>query len=124
MAKKKAKKAVSKKKSVPAQKKTTSKVPVQPLSDRVLVRREDMPDKKSVAGILLPDNAQKDKSKIGTVLAIGPGRISDDGALVAMSVSVGDKVIFNAGWDNEVAMDDDKEYFLVRESDVLAILNN
>jgi chaperonin GroES len=92
-----------------------------PLADRVLVRREDMPDKKSVSGIIIPDTAQKGKSKIGTVLAVGPGRFGDEGDLIPMTVKVGHKVIFNAGWDNEVAMGDDSEYFLVRESDILAI---
>lgn len=95
---------------------------VQPLGDRVLVRREDMPDKKSAAGIVLPDSAQKEKSKMGTVLAVGPGRMSDEGRLIPTAVKVGSKVIFNSGWDNEVSMDDDREYFLVRESDILAVI--
>lgn len=98
-----------------------SNAPMMPLADRVLVRREDMPDKKSVSGIIIPDTAQKEKSKIGTVLAVGPGRFGDEGDLIPMTVKVGQKVIFNAGWDNEVSMGDDNEYFLVRESDILAI---
>lgn len=100
-----------------------AKAPVQPLSDRVLVRRDDLPEKKSASGIILPDSAQKEKSKLGTVLAVGPGRISDDGKVIVVTVSVGDKVIFNSGWDNEVSIDEDHEHFLVRESDILAILN-
>ena len=100
------------------------KAPVQPLSDRVLVQRMDTPDKKSAAGIILPDSVQKEKSKLGVVLAVGAGRFGDAGELVPMTVTVGDKVVFNSGWDNEVSMgDDDKEYFLVRESDILAIIN-
>lgn len=99
----------------------SSKAAITPLADRVLVRREDMPDKKSVSGIIIPDTAQKEKSKIGTVLAVGPGRFGDEGDLIPMTVKVGQKVIFNAGWDNEVSMGDDLEYFLVRESDILAI---
>lgn len=125
MAKKKAKsvkkstaKKTAKKASMPV-----TKAPVQPLSDRVLVRREDMPDKTSAAGIVLPDSAQKEKSKMGTVLAVGPGRMSESGDLIPTSVPVGAKVIFNSGWDNEVSMEDDQEYFLVRESDILAIIN-
>ncbi len=98
-----------------------TKVSIKPLADRVLVRREDMPDKKSVSGIIIPDTAQKEKSKIGIVLAVGPGRFGDEGDLIPMTVEVGQKVIFNAGWDNEVTMGDDEEYFLVRESDILAI---
>lgn len=125
MAKKKAKKSQksSVKKSAPKATHAASKAPVQPLSDRVLVRREDMPEKKSAAGIILPDNAQKEKSKLGVVLAVGAGRMSDEGSVIPMTVRVGDRVIFNAGWDNEVAMEDDREHFLVRESDILAILN-
>jgi co-chaperonin GroES (HSP10) len=49
-----------------------TKVSIQPLADRVLVRREDMPDKKSASGIIIPDTAQKEKSKLGTVVAVGP----------------------------------------------------
>lgn len=98
-----------------------SKVHVQPLGDRVLVKREEMPDKKSAAGIIIPDSAQKEKSKIGTVIAVGAGRVTDDGKLVAMSIKVGAKVIFNAGWDNEVDLGDGEAYFLVKESDILAI---
>ncbi len=128
---KKSKKSVSKKGNRAASKKTASKpakktenAPVQPLSDRVLVQRKDVPDKKSAAGIILPDSAQKEKSKLGIVLAIGPGRFGDEGDLIPMSVSVGDTVVFNAGWDNEVSMgDDDTEHFLVRESEILAIIN-
>lgn len=123
---KKTKKTVKKaapKKSSAKPKSAVSRAPVQPLSDRVLVRRDDMPEKKSLSGIILPDTAQKEKSKMGTVLATGPGRFGDEGDLIPMTVSVGDKVIFNAGWDNEVTLDEDYEYFLVRESEVLAILN-
>lgn len=94
---------------------------MKPLADRVLVRRDDMPDKKSVSGIIIPDTAQKEKSKLGTVLAVGPGRFGDEGDLIPMTVKVGDQVIFNAGWDNEVSLGDDEAYFLVRESDILAI---
>ncbi len=98
------------------------KINVQPISDRVLVRREEVKDEKSPSGIIIPDTAKKEKSKIGTVIAVGPGRISDEGKLIPMSIKVGVKVIFNAGWDNEVDVGDkDTEYFLVKESDVLAV---
>jgi chaperonin GroES len=98
-----------------------TKVTIKPIADRVLVRREDAPDKKSASGIIIPDTAQKEKSKIGTVLAVGPGKFGDEGDLIPMTVEVGQRVIFNAGWDNEVSMGDDEDYFLVRESDILAI---
>jgi chaperonin GroES len=99
-----------------------AKMNIKPLGDRVLVRREEMPDKKSVSGIIIPDTAQKEKSKIGTVIAVGPGRVSDEGKLIPMDIEVGTKVIFNAGWDNEISIGDDEEYFLVNESDIRAMV--
>lgn len=98
------------------------KVSISPLADRILVRREDAAAEKSPSGIIIPDTAKKEKSKIGTVIAIGPGRISDEGKLVPTSVKVGVKVVFNSGWDNEVDMGDDEEFFLVKESDILAVI--
>lgn len=107
------------KKAAPA----ASKVPVQPISDRVLVKREEM-DTTSPAGIIIPDTAKTEKSKRGVVLAIGPGRFGEEGDLIPMTVKVGQKVFFNSGWDNEVKLDgSDDEFFLIRESDILAILN-
>jgi len=104
------------------QSKSTSKK-IQPLADRVLVKREDAPDVKSPAGIIIPDTAQKDKSKYGVVVAVGPGRTTDDGKLIPVSVKIGAKIVFNAGWDNEVDMGEkDQAYFLVKESDILAII--
>ncbi len=101
-----------------------SKVNIQPIADRVLVKRIDAPESTSPAGIIIPDTAQKEKSKLGTVLAVGPGRFGDEGDVIPMTVKVGSKVIFNAGWDNEVTIEGDKdnEYFLVRESDILAVI--
>ena len=78
---------------------------------------------KSAGGILIPDTATKEKSKIGMVVAVGPGRTSDEGRLIPTSIKPGSKVVFNAGWDNEVDLgDDDEEYFLVKESDILAVI--
>jgi chaperonin GroES len=100
-----------------------SKINLQPLSDRVLVRREDVEDKKSPAGIIIPDTAQKEKSKRGVVVAVGAGRVNDEGKLIPTTVKVGAKVYFNSGWDNEVPVGDkDEEYFLVKESDILAVI--
>lgn len=103
---------------------TKKKAPnIKPLADRVLVKREEVPEEQSPSGIIIPDSAKKEKSKIGTVAAVGPGKLSDEGRLVPMSVKVGAKVVFNSGWDNEVEMGEkDEEYFLVRESDILAII--
>ena len=95
---------------------------IQPLADRVLVKRQDE-DVKSPAGIIIPDTAQKEKSKRGIIVAVGPGKYGDEGDLIPMTVKVGAKVYFNSGWDNEVKMqDDESEYFLVHESDILAVI--
>lgn len=99
------------------------KVVITPLADRVLVKREDKPANKSAAGIIIPDTAQKEKSKYGTVIAVGPGKMSDEGTLIATTIKKGASVIFNSGWDNEVEISgDDAEYFLVKESDILAVI--
>lgn len=103
--------------------KEIKKINVQPVGDRVLVKREDKPEKKSAAGIIIPDTAEKEKSKRGVVVAVGPGKMNDDGKLIPTSLKVGAKVYFNSGWDNEVDVGgDDEEYFLVKESDILAII--
>lgn len=101
------------------------KLSVQPLGDRVLVKRVDAEHKKSPAGIIIPDTAQKDKSKRGVVIAVGQGRYGDEGDLIPMSAGIksGAEVFFNAGWDNEVDLGEEGvEYFLVKESDILAII--
>jgi chaperonin GroES len=96
------------------------KMNIQPLADRVLVKREEKEMEKSASGIIIPDTAQKEKSKFGTVVAVGPGRTSDEGRHIPMTVKLGQKVVFNAGWDNEVDMGEkDAEYFMVKESDIL-----
>lgn len=113
----KAKKAV--KKAAPAR-----KAGIQPLGDRVLVKREDIAVT-SPAGIIIPDTASKEKSKRGIVVSAGPGKYGEGADLIPMSVQPGDAVYFNAGWDNEVKLPgDDAEYFLVHESDILAVINN
>lgn len=103
--------------------KETKKINIQPIGDRVLVKREDKLEKKSVAGIIIPDTAEKEKSKRGVVIAVGPGKVNDQGKLIPTSLKVGARVYFNSGWDNEVDVgNDDEEHFLVKESDILAII--
>lgn len=119
--------AKAKKKSAKKASKSVKKMahagPVQPLGDRVLVKREDI-DVKSPSGIIIPDTAKTEKSKRGVIIAVGEGRMNDEGFLVPMQVKAGQKVFFNSGWDNEVKVgSDEEEYFLVRESDILAVIN-
>ncbi len=97
---------------------------VQPLHDRVLVKRADKEATKSPGGIYIPETAQKEKSKRGVIIAVGPGKVGDDNEVIPMAVKKNMKVYFNAGWDNEVKFEgDDAEYFLIHESDILAVIN-
>lgn len=125
VAKKKAKKVAKPARAAKAAPKMLEKkAGIQPLGDRVLVKRDDV-SVTSPAGIIIPDTASKEKSKRGIVVAIGTGKMSDAGDLIPMTVQPGDVVYFNAGWDNEVKVQgDDAEFFLVHESDILAVINN
>ncbi len=97
-----------------------TKMSMQLLGDRVLIRPEEAM-KKTASGILIPDAAQKEKATRGEVLAVGPGRMNDDGKILPMSVKVGQKVYFNPGWESEVEIDDEKLH-LIHESEVKAII--
>jgi len=93
-----------------------------PLADRVVVRPlspEEM-GTKTASGIIIPDTAQE-KATEGVVIAVGPGRY-DDGTLVPMSVSAGDRVIFGKYGHEEVKVQG-QEYFIISESNILAIIN-
>ena len=93
---------------------------VQPLYDRVLIKESvDSKEKKTSSGIIIPMNVSEDKgSKSGEVVAVGSGRI-EDGKKIALLVSIGDKVLFQWGDKIKVA---DEEFYLVRESEILAII--
>jgi len=92
---------------------------MKPLADRVVVEAMEAEDK-SAGGIILPDTA-KEKPQQGTVVAVGPGKISDSGNLIKMSLKVGDKVLYGKYSGTEVTYEG-KEYLIMRESDILAIL--
>lgn len=90
---------------------------LRPLSDRVVLRRLESQEEKSAGGIIIPD-AAKEKSQIGEVIAVGPGRVAPDGKHVVMNVKKGDKVLFGKYAGNEL----DKDFLIVREEDILGIL--
>ncbi len=92
---------------------------VRPLGDRVLVKRVSEQEK-TKGGIVLPDTA-KEKPQRGEVVAVGEGRLTDDGKRIPMNVKVGDKVIFAKYAGTEIELDDE-EYLLMSESDILAII--
>ncbi len=92
---------------------------IRPLGDRVLVKRVSEQEK-TKGGIVLPDTA-KEKPQRGEVVAVGEGKLTDDGKRIPMNVKVGDKVIFAKYAGTEIELDDE-EYLLMSESDILAIL--
>jgi len=92
-------------------------VKIQPLADRLVVKpieREEV----TKGGIVLPDTV-KEKPQDGEVLAVGPGRLSEDGKRIAMDVKVGDRVIYTKYGGTEIKVDDE-ELVILRESDILA----
>jgi len=92
---------------------------IRPLHDRILVKRlEEQETKKG--GIIIPDTA-KEKPQEGKVVAAGNGKIGDDGKRIALDVKAGDRILFGKYSGSEVKIEDD-EYLILREEDVLAIL--
>jgi chaperonin GroES len=92
---------------------------VKPLSDRVVIEALEAEDK-TTGGIYLPETA-KEKPQMGKVVAAGAGRITDSGDLVKLEVKVGDKVLYGKYSGTDVTIDG-KDYLIVRESDILAII--
>lgn len=91
---------------------------IKPLSDRVLVQPEEAEEQTS-SGIIIPDTA-KEKPQQGKVVAVGPGKV-EDGNKIDMSVSEGDKVLYGKYAGTEITLDGD-EYMIMRESDILGII--
>jgi len=90
---------------------------LQPLADRVLVKPIEK-EEKTKSGIYLPDTA-KEKPQEGEVLAVGPGKLSDDGKRVPLDLKVGDRVIYAKYGGTEIKVDDE-DLIILRESDILA----
>jgi len=91
---------------------------LKPLGDRVVVKVVEA-EEKTKGGIILPDTA-KDRPQEGEVVAVGSGRVLDNGQRVALEVKVGDLVVFSKYGGTEVKIEED-EYLVVRENDILAI---
>ena len=92
-------------------------VKLQPLADRLVVKPIEA-EEKTKTGIYLPDTA-KEKPQEGKVVAVGPGRLSDDGKRIAMEVKVGDIVVYSKYGGTEIKVEDE-ELIILRESDILA----
>ena len=92
-----------------------------PLHDRVLVKPASNNEKKTASGIIIPDTINKERPEQGEVVAVGEGRMTDDGKVIPLTVKVGDTVIFSKYGPDEVKVDDE-EYFILSESSILAVI--
>lgn len=97
----------------------SKKLKLKPLSDRLVVEPKEQ-EGKTASGIILPETA-KEKPQEGTVLATGPGRIDDAGKRIAMDIRTGDVVLFPRYGGTEIKMDD-RKLLIIKESDILAIV--
>jgi chaperonin GroES len=94
---------------------------VRPLHDRIIVRRLEEGEQRS-GGIIIPDTA-KEKPQRGTVIAAGNGKVNDDGERIPLDVKAGDLVLFGKYTSQEVKLDGE-EYLIMKEDDVLAVIEN
>lgn len=92
---------------------------VKPLADRVVIKPAAA-EEKTKGGIILPDTA-KEKPVIGEVIAVGPGKVADDGTKITPEVKIGDKVLYGKYSGTEVTIDG-TDYLIMREADIFAIM--
>ena len=93
---------------------------IKPLSDHILIE-PIKEEEKTKTGILLPETAEKERPEQGKVIACGPGKRTEDGKIIPVSVKPGQKVLFTKYGPNEIKVDD-KEYLIAKEEDILAII--
>jgi chaperonin GroES len=93
---------------------------IRPLADRIVVKPADR-EEKTKSGIFLPDTATRERPMEGTVLAIGNGRLDDQGKRIPVAVAVGDRVLFTKYGGTEYKVDD-IEYLILAEKDILGII--
>jgi chaperonin GroES len=93
---------------------------VRPLRDRILIKRLEEEEQR-IGGIIIPDTA-KEKPQQGRAVAVGTGRITDEGKVVPLDVKAGDRILFGKYAGSEIKLDGE-EYLIVREDEVLGILD-
>lgn len=97
---------------------------LKPLGDRVVIEPVEKKDVgKTKTGLFLPETMRNEEQEEGKVIEVGPGKRSDSGAIVPMHVKKGDKVIFYKSYGSKEIKVSDKEYLIVREDDILAIVS-
>ncbi len=94
---------------------------LKPLGDRVLIKPSSE-EEKSKGGIFLPDTVSKEKPQVGEILAVGPGSLNKEGKLVPLTVKKGDKVVYAKYSGTDIKDENDEEYLLLSEKDILAIV--
>ena len=99
---------------------TATKTKLRPLHDRILVKRVEEEEVRR-GGIIIPDTA-KEKPQEGKVIAVGTGKVTDEGKKIPLDVKAGDRILFGKYSGSEVKIDDE-EYLILREEDVLGILD-
>lgn len=98
---------------------TMNEKTIRPLGDRVLLERIEA-EQKTAGGILIPDNA-KEKPLEGNIIAVGNGKVLEDGTRQSLSVKTGDKVLFGKWSGSEIKLNG-KEYLLVKEDEIIAVI--
>ena len=93
---------------------------IRPLADRLIVKRVDDQEQKSAGGIIIPDTA-KEKPQEGKVVAVGRGKLSEDGKVIPLDVKAGDRILFGKYSGSEIKIDGE-EHLILREEDVLGIV--
>ena len=96
------------------------KMNIKPLANRVLVKRLEEDLQKTAGGIIVPDTA-KEKPQRGKVVALGPGRMNEEGKRIKMEVKVGDDILFGKWSGSEISIDGD-EFLFMKDDDILAVL--
>jgi chaperonin GroES len=94
---------------------------VRPLHDRIIVRRLEEGEQQ-IGGIIIPDTA-KEKPQQGTVIAVGNGKVNDDGTRIPLDVKAGDRILFGKYSGQEIKLDGE-EYLIVKEDEVLAVIED
>ena len=103
------------------QPKKPTKMKLQPLGDRVIIRPLSLLEKKTKSGLIIPDTTQKEKPETGIVVAVGEGRVNDAGVRIKMSVKVGDTILFSKYAPDEIKIDGE-DLLVTREDQILAII--
>ena len=93
---------------------------IRPLQDRVIVKRLAENDEKTKGGIIIPDTA-KEKPAQGKIIAVGKGKVNDDGKLMAVGVKVGETILFGKYSGSEIKLDGE-EHLIMREEDILGVV--